>query len=56
MEPYVSATGTIARIEAVDIASEVAKSEIAKLHAGVVGSLGTAGISLINVCLVVVSP
>jgi len=50
---YVGAAGAIAGVEAVDITGEVAEGEVAKLDAGVVGSFGTAGGSLVDVCLVV---
>lgn len=51
---YVRAAAAIARVEAVDVAGEVAESKIAKLDAGVVRSLHS-GVSLIDVCLVAVS-
>lgn len=50
---YVGAAGSVARVEAVDIASDVAEGEIAELDAGVVWSSGAAGVSLVDVCLVV---
>jgi hypothetical protein len=52
---YISAAGSIARVEAVDVASDVTKGEIAKLHAGVVWSFSAAGVSLVDVCLAAVS-
>jgi hypothetical protein len=52
---YVGATRAIAGVEAVDVAGNVTKSEIAKLDAGVVWPFGAAGISLIDICLVAVS-
>src|SRR5256885_1188111 len=49
---YVGAAGAIARVEAVDVAGEVGKREIAELDAGVVGSFGAAGAALVDVGLV----
>lgn len=48
---YVGATGAIARVEAVNITGEIAEGEIAELDAGVVGSFGATGVSLVDVCL-----
>lgn len=50
---YIGAAGAVARVEAVDVASEVAEGEIAELDAGVVWSFGAAGVSLVDVCLVI---
>ena len=50
---YVGAAGSVAWVEAVDITGDVAKGEIAKLDAGVVWAFGAAGVSLVDVCLVV---
>jgi hypothetical protein len=50
---YVGAAGAVAGVEAVDITSDVAEGEIAELDAGVVWSGGAAGVSLVDVCLVV---
>lgn len=52
---YVGAAGSVARVEAVDIASDVAKGEIAELDAGVVWTGGAAGVALVDVCLFMVS-
>ena len=54
-ESYVCAAGAVARIEAVDVASDVAEGEVAKLDAGVVWTFGAAGVSLVDVGLVKVS-
>jgi hypothetical protein len=48
---YAGAAASIARAEAVDVARDVAECEVPELDAGVVGSLGGSGISLIDVCL-----
>jgi hypothetical protein len=50
---YVGAAGPVAGVEAIDITSDVAEGEVAELDAGVVWSGGTAGVSLIDVCLAV---
>lgn len=52
---YIRAAAAIARVVAVDIAGDVAKCKIAKLHAGIVGSVGCAGASLVDVCLLEIS-
>ena len=55
VEPYVCATATIAGLIAVDVAAYVGECKVAEFHAGVVGSIGCAGASLIDVRLVVIS-
>jgi hypothetical protein len=52
---YVGAAGSVARVEAVDVASDVAEGEIAELDAGVVWSGGAASVSLVDVRLFMVS-
>jgi len=54
-ESYVCTAGAVARVEAIDVAGEVAEGEVAKLDAGVVWAFGAAGVSLVDVGLVKVS-
>jgi hypothetical protein len=48
---YVGTAAAIAGIVAVDVAGDVGEGEVLQLHAGVVRSLGCAGVALVDVGL-----
>lgn len=48
---YCSAAAAITGVEAVDVASDVGEGEVSQFHAGVVWSVDSAGIALVNVGL-----